>query len=116
MAEIPRLFRCDAGFLPVGLSVGLRIVVGRHQDEFFTGLKALVAEIKRSTDVPTAIGFGIHTPQQAQTMASIADGVIIGSAIVDIVAKEAQNAPAAIEQFTRAIRAAVDTQTESVVK
>jgi tryptophan synthase alpha chain len=50
-------------------------------------------------------------------MASIADGVIIGSAIVDIVAKEAQNAPAAIEQFTKAIRAAVDTQkqTESVV-
>lgn len=110
--RIEKIAKSASGFIYVVSSVGIT----GERDEFFTGLKTLVAEIKRYTDVPTAIGFGIHTPQQAQTMASTADGVIIGSAIVDIVAKEAQNAPAAIEQFTKAIRAAVDTQIESVVK
>ena len=111
--RIEKIAKSASGFIYVVSSVGIT----GERDEFFTGLKTLVTEIKRYTDVPTAIGFGIHTPQQAQTMASTADGVIIGSAIVDIVAKEAQNAPAAIEQFTKAIRAAVDTQkqTESVV-
>lgn len=79
-----------------------------ERNEFFNGLKDLVAEIKSYTDVPTAIGFGVHTPEQAKTMAEIADGVIIGSAIVDIVAKQKQNAPEAVKEFTHSIRSAVD--------
>ena len=79
-------------------------------------LSAMIIDATSNTNVPTAIGFGIHTPEQAQTMAGIADGVIIGSAIVDLVAKEKQQAPAAIEKFTKQIRVSVDAKKQISVK
>lgn len=42
-----------------------------------------VARIKQSTDLPVCIGFGIKTPQQAADMAAVADGAVVGSAIVE---------------------------------
>ena len=42
-----------------------------------------VAEIRKSTDVPIAVGFGIKTPEQAAGFATFADGVIVGSALVN---------------------------------
>jgi tryptophan synthase alpha chain len=41
-----------------------------------------VARIKRSTDLPVIVGFGINTPEAAQGIASVADGCVVGSAIV----------------------------------
>lgn len=41
-----------------------------------------VARIKRSTDLPVIVGFGINTPEAARTIASVADGCVVGSAIV----------------------------------
>jgi tryptophan synthase alpha chain len=41
-----------------------------------------VARIKRSTDLPVIVGFGINTPDQAKAIASVADGCVVGSAIV----------------------------------
>ena len=110
--RIEKIAKSASGFIYVVSSMGIT----GERDEFFAGLKALVAEIKQYTNVPTAIGFGIHTPEQAQTMAGIADGVIIGSAIVDLVAKEKQQAPAAIEKFTKQIRVAVDAKKQISVK
>ena len=46
-----------------------------------------VARIKSSTDLPIIVGFGINTPENARTMASIADGVVVGSAIVSQIAE-----------------------------
>ena len=42
-----------------------------------------VARIKAATDLPIIVGFGIRTPQNAHDIASIADGAVVGSAIVD---------------------------------
>lgn len=109
--RIEKIAKSALGFIYVVSSVGIT----GERDEFYKGLKNLVAEIKRYTDIPTAIGFGIHTPAQAQTMAEFADGVIIGSAIVDIVAKENQQAPMAIKTFTKQIRAAIDSPKTSAV-
>jgi tryptophan synthase alpha chain len=47
-----------------------------------TDLEAQVARIKRATAKPVAVGFGISTPEQAKHVAGIADGVVVGSAIV----------------------------------
>jgi tryptophan synthase alpha chain len=47
---------------------------------------AAVAKIRAATSLPVAVGFGIKTPEQAATIARIADGVVVGSAIVNIVA------------------------------
>ena len=43
-----------------------------------------VARIKRSTDIPVCVGFGIKTAKAAEAMARVADGVVVGSAIVDL--------------------------------
>ncbi len=46
-----------------------------------------VARIKASTDLPVIVGFGIKTPEASQEIASIADGCVVGSAIVDLIGK-----------------------------
>ena len=45
-----------------------------------------VARIKRSTDLPVIVGFGINTPEAAETIAGVADGCVVGSAIVKEIA------------------------------
>ena len=42
--------------------------------------------MKRHTDLPVAVGFGIRTADQAEAIASVADGAVVGSALVDIIA------------------------------
>ncbi|MEI6674144.1 MAG: tryptophan synthase subunit alpha [Verrucomicrobiota bacterium] len=56
-------------------------VTGAH-DAPSANIAALVASIKAHTDVPVCVGFGITTPEQAAMVAAVADGVIVGSAIV----------------------------------
>ena len=41
-----------------------------------------VARIKASTDLPVIVGFGINTPESARAIAAVADGCVVGSAIV----------------------------------
>lgn len=62
------------------------------QDSLAVNLEAQVAAIKAHTNVPVCVGFGIHTPAQAISVARAADGVVIGSAIVRTI-EQNQNAP-----------------------
>ncbi|TLX53999.1 tryptophan synthase subunit alpha, partial [Stutzerimonas nosocomialis] len=55
-----------------------------------------VARLKRHTDLPVAIGFGIRTPEQAAAIARLADGVVVGSALIDQIAK-AETSEQAVE-------------------
>ena len=50
-----------------------------------------IARIKSHTDLPVCVGFGIREPEQAAAMADIADGVVVGSALVDVIAQAAEN-------------------------
>jgi len=66
-----------------------------------------VREIRRYTKTPVAVGFGIATPDDAKQMAQIADGVIVGSALVKIIAEGNQTAVAdRLGTFTRSLKAA----------
>ena len=56
------------------------------------GLKALVERIRQQTDLPIAVGFGIATGEQAAAISAIADGVIVGSALVKAAGSEAGTA------------------------
>jgi tryptophan synthase alpha chain len=67
----------------------------------------LVASIKAHTDVPVCVGFGISTPEQAEMVASAADGVIVGSAIVKQVELNQQDPAQAVRDFTAPLIAAV---------
>lgn len=69
-------------------------------------IAALVASIKQHTDVPVCVGFGITTPEQAAMVASAADGVIVGSAIVKQVELHPDNAAQAVRAFTEPLIAA----------
>jgi len=51
-------------------------------------VREAVARLRRHTDLPVAVGFGIRTPEQAGAIAGIADGAVVGSAIVDVVKAE----------------------------
>ena len=52
-------------------------------------LPRLLARLRERTDAPLAVGFGISTPEQAANVATLADGVIIGSALIDAVTRAA---------------------------
>jgi tryptophan synthase alpha chain len=72
------------------------------------GLEDSIAQVRRATTLPVAVGFGISTPAQARTVAGQADGVVVGSALVE--ALGSGGVPAATE-FLRALRQALDTRT-----
>ncbi|MDR1082967.1 MAG: tryptophan synthase subunit alpha [Coriobacteriales bacterium] len=57
------------------------------RSEINTDLASLTRLIRATTDVPVAVGFGVHTPEQAASIAQVADGVIVGSAIVRMIAE-----------------------------
>jgi tryptophan synthase alpha chain len=68
-------------------------------------LASSIARVRRATALPLAVGFGISTPVQARTVARMADGVVVGSALVDILGREGV---AAARRFLGSLRAALD--------
>lgn len=91
------------GFLYVVSSMGVTGV----RSEIKTDLPSIMAAIKKATDVPAAIGFGISTPEQAAAMAKISDGAIVGSAIVKMIAKYGKHAGPHIYTYVRMMKEAV---------
>ena len=76
--RIQNIAKNAKGFIYVVSSMG----VTGMRSEIKTDLNALLSSIKKATDVPACVGFGIHSPEQAAEVARVADGVIVGSAIV----------------------------------
>lgn len=70
-------------------------------------LRDLVNRVRKYTKLPVAIGFGISTPAQVAEAAKIADGVIVGSAIVDLIGKRKLKS---IPKFIASLRKALDAQ------
>lgn len=68
----------------------------------------MIRQAKTVTDTPCAVGFGVSTPAQAKEMAAVADGVIIGSAIVRLIGQYGQAAPEPVAAFVRSVRQALD--------
>lgn len=91
------------GFIYVVSSMGVTGV----RSEIRTDLAGILSAIREATDVPAAIGFGINTPEQAEKMGEIADGVIVGSAIVRIAAKYGADAAPYIAEYVKMMKDAV---------
>ena len=72
------------------------------------GVTDMVAAVKAVSDVPCAVGFGVSTPEQAAEIASFADGVIVGSAIVDIIAEHGRDSAQHVAEYVRSMRAGID--------
>ncbi len=83
--RIPHLAASAEGFI---YYVSREGVTGA-QSSLATGIAENVANIQKHTKVPVVVGFGISTPEQSAAVAKIASGVVVGSAIVQIVAQNA---------------------------
>jgi tryptophan synthase alpha chain len=70
-----------------------------------TGLANSVAAVRAATPLPVAVGFGISTPEQARTVGQMADGVVVGSALVDILGRDGVRAAG---RFLTSLRRALD--------
>lgn len=101
--RIAKIAQAASGFIYVVSSLG---VTGLRAN-FDQNLADVIAQIKNVSAIPTAIGFGIHTATQAQTMAKFADGVIVGSACVQIVAKYQKMAPPYLKQYTQTMKQSI---------
>jgi tryptophan synthase alpha chain len=93
------------GFVYLVSTVG----VTGERAELPAELSELITSAKRESPVPVAVGFGISTPEQAATVGSEADGVIIGTRLVREVAEapDLEAAVAGVTEFLRATREAL---------
>ena len=91
------------GFIYLVSSLGVTGV----RSSITTDLGPIIRTIRENTDVPCAVGFGISNPEQAKTMAKEADGVIVGSAIVKLIAQYGKDAAAPVGAFVKEMNDAV---------
>lgn len=98
--RIARIAREAEGFLYIVSSLG----VTGTRSEITTDLASIVKVVRENTDVPCAIGFGISTPAQAGQMGRIADGIIVGSAIIQLIEQNGKQAASAVGAYVRAMK------------
>lgn len=72
-----------------------------------TDIKSMVNMVKEVKDIPCAVGFGISTPNQANDIASVADGVIVGSATVEIIHKHGENCIEPVTEYIKNMKATI---------
>jgi tryptophan synthase alpha chain len=81
-ARLPEVLANTSGFV---YYVSITGITGSASPELNV-VEEAVARVKRHTDLPVAVGFGIRTAEQAEAIASVADGAVVGSALVDVIA------------------------------
>ncbi|MGK6320007.1 tryptophan synthase subunit alpha [Sphingomonas sp. DT-204] len=102
-ARLPAVLNDAEGFLYYVSVAGITGLQQAAQES----IAAAVARLKAATALPVAVGFGIRTPEQAQAVARVADGVVVGSAIVDLVARHGADASGPIRDYIASLAAAI---------
>ena len=91
------------GFIYIVSSLGVTGV----RSEIRTDLAEITEQIRANTNVPCAIGFGISKPEQAKNMSANADGVIVGSAIMKLIAEHGRDAAPVVGAYVKEMKQAV---------
>ncbi|GGD54092.1 tryptophan synthase subunit alpha [Aurantiacibacter arachoides] len=102
-ARLPAVLDGSGGFL---YYVSVAGITGL-QSATIVDIEANVSRIKRHTDLPVAVGFGVKEPEQAAQIARVADGVVVGSALVQIVEQHGTDAPQHLQELTARLAKAV---------
>ena len=102
-ARLPAVLDGASGFL---YYVSVAGITGMQQAAQ-TSIEDAVAKLKAATTLPVAVGFGVRTPEQAAAIAHVADGVVVGSAIIDVIAEHGTDAPRHVEAYVRTLADAV---------
>ena len=85
------------GFIYMVSSLG----VTGTRSEITTDISAMTDLVKKNSEVPCAVGFGISTPEQAARIAELSDGAIVGSAIIKIIAKYGKEAAGPVGEYVK---------------
>ena len=93
--RIARIAENAEGFIYLVSSMGVTGV----RSEIAVDLSEIISEIRKHSNIPVAVGFGISTPEQAMHYSDIADGVIVGSAIVRIIGENGAEAQRALYEY-----------------
>jgi tryptophan synthase alpha chain len=101
--RLPTVLANTSGFV---YYVSITGITGTRAGET-VALQEAMARLHRHTDLPVAIGFGIRKPEQAAEAARIADGVVVGSAVVDAVVERGGDAAERVLSRVRALSEAV---------
>lgn len=101
--RIGRIARDASGFVYCVSSLGVTGV----RSKITTDIGAMVRLVKQEKDIPCAVGFGISTPDQARQMAQHADGVIVGSAIMKLIATYGRDAEPYVAEYVKQMKDAV---------
>jgi tryptophan synthase alpha chain len=101
--RIRTISREAKGFLYCVSSMGVTGV----RNDIGSEVEEMIRVAKEVNDIPCAIGFGISTPEQAEKMSEISDGVIIGSAIVKIIGKYGEDCIPHVLDYVCAIKKAI---------
>lgn len=102
--RIAMIAREAEGFLYIVSSLG---VTGTRK-EIKTDLDSILNAVRQNTVLPCAIGFGISTPEQARQMTAVSDGVIVGSAIIKLLAQYGKEAPSYIGAYVKSMKDAIN--------
>lgn len=101
--RIKMIAKESQGFVYCVSSMGVTGV----RSEITTDIGEMVRLVKSVSDTPCAVGFGISTPEQAKEMSESADGVIVGSAIVKIVAKYGKDCIKPVCDYVKSMKEAI---------
>jgi tryptophan synthase alpha chain len=104
-ARLPAVLDGSGGFL---YYVSVAGITGLQQAAQ-ASIEDAVAHLKAATDLPVAVGFGVRTPEQAAAIAKVADGVVVGSAIVEIIAEHGTNAAGPVRDYVASLKAAINS-------
>lgn len=102
--RIKTLAKESTGFIYLVSSLGVTGV----RSELDTDLSLVISQIRKATDTKIAVGFGISTPQQAKKMTAIADGAIVGSAIVKIIEENGENSAQKLFEYVSEMKKAIE--------
>ena len=107
-ARLPAVLDGSSGFL---YYVSVAGITGLQQAAQ-ASIEEAVARLKASATIPVAVGFGVRTPEQAAAIAKVADGVVVGSALVELVAQHGAHAAGPVQELTRSLAEAVHSARE----
>jgi tryptophan synthase alpha chain len=104
-ARVPKVLAECRGFV---YCVSVTGVTG-EKSPLTEAVAGLVARVRRHTDLPALVGFGVSGPEAGGALAGVADGVVVGSALLRAVGEASGDAAAgAAGAFLRSLRAAID--------
>ncbi|MDV3456444.1 tryptophan synthase subunit alpha [Sphingomonas sp. HF-S4] len=109
-ARLPAVLEGASGFV---YYVSVAGITGLQQAAQ-ASIEEAVGKLKAATSVPVAVGFGVRTPEQAAAIGRVADGVVVGSGIVDLVGKHGTQAPAAVRAYIQSLSAALEAARKEV--